>query len=140
MGDKRVPVLFEVLSERKRQDRRWGEQNHRPADYYAILAEEVGEAAKEVVEATFPRAPSSEEDHLAKLRVELIQSAAVAVAMVECLDRNVSPRVATARLGRMVSEGARCGWAELVVGREACQRDAENLRLSNEVYGDSNAD
>ncbi len=95
-------VLEEVAEERMRQDEKWGEQNHpmrsgdwsaecsaRSADgwkrindlrqaagelvWHGILLEEVYEALAE----TDP----------AKQREELIQVAAVAVAMIECLDR-----------------------------------------------------
>lgn len=76
-------VLYDVLKERFRQDARWGEQNHRQMIWLGILAEEFGEAAKEINELYFNRAWS-----VARLRNELIQVAAVAVAMVESLDRN----------------------------------------------------
>lgn len=97
-------VLSEIEDERRRQDEKWGEQNHPPGTgeawdgigrlfvasgrgieaaarrilgqsptYTGVLMEEVGEALQE----TDP----------AKLRVELIQVAAVAAAFVECLDR-----------------------------------------------------
>lgn len=92
-------VLAEVRAERGRQDARWGEQNHPDAtgsSYYAhcakvarrncqaaalegatgwdlILLEEVYEALAE--------------GDAAKLRAELLQVAAVAVAWVEAIDR-----------------------------------------------------
>lgn len=75
-------VLVEVESERSRQDQIWGEQNHCPADWLMILVEEVGEANKAALEARFGGKP------LTEYRTELIQVAAVAVAAVECLDRN----------------------------------------------------
>lgn len=74
-------VLDEVHEERKRQQAKWGEQNHAPADYLTILGEEVGEANKAALEAKFA---GKEWGHY---RTELIQVAAVAVAMVECFDR-----------------------------------------------------
>jgi NTP pyrophosphatase (non-canonical NTP hydrolase) len=75
-------VLQEVMVERARQDEKWREQNHEPAVYLAILAEEVGEVAQEVLRAKFGG------KSLDSYRAELIQVAAVAVAMVECLDRD----------------------------------------------------
>lgn len=45
-------ILTEVSAERNRQDVRFGEQNHEPVKYFAILSEEFGEVAKEVVEFT----------------------------------------------------------------------------------------
>ena len=75
-------VLIEVLEERKRQEQKWGELNHTPAYYLMILGEEVGEANKAALEAHFEGKPLSD------YRKELIQVAAVAVAMIECYDRN----------------------------------------------------
>lgn len=69
-------VLGDVAKERKRQDAKWGQQNHDPHMWMVILGEEFGEACKEAYEGS-----------LRKLRTELIQTAAVAVAAVECLDR-----------------------------------------------------
>lgn len=72
-----------ILAERVRQDQKWGEQNHPPIEWLAILSEEVGELAKEVNEQHWRERP----DSLMKLRAELVQVAAVAVAWLECLDR-----------------------------------------------------
>lgn len=95
-------VLAEVRAERAAQDHKWGEQNHpdhphtgpsadawaalvtllesearaslhRGPTWAAILLEEVGEALQE--------------DDPARLRAELVQVAAVAVAWVEAIDR-----------------------------------------------------
>lgn len=46
-------VLQEVLKERERQEAKWGQQNHSPADYLMILGEEVGEANKAALEVRF---------------------------------------------------------------------------------------
>jgi NTP pyrophosphatase (non-canonical NTP hydrolase) len=75
-------VLIDVLAERVRQERKWGEQNHDPFVYGAILSEEVGEAAQAALKAGGEGGKT-----LADLRVELVQVAAVAVAFIECLDR-----------------------------------------------------
>lgn len=77
-----VQVTCEVLDERQKQDAKWGEQNHSPAEWLAVLTEEVGEVAQEVLRNRFGGRD------LSAYRAELIQVAAVAVAMVECLDRN----------------------------------------------------
>ncbi|MFI7678533.1 hypothetical protein [Actinophytocola sp. NPDC049390] len=105
-GARSKAVLSEVWHERIRQDERWGEQNHpdldprlprhvplrdfaafarhwKAANEYAVSqgAESWdGILLEEVYEAL------SEEDP-AKLRAELIQVAAVAVAWVEAIDR-----------------------------------------------------
>jgi NTP pyrophosphatase (non-canonical NTP hydrolase) len=75
-------VLKDVAEERGSQDMKWGVQDHDPLAWLAILTEEVGEVAKEVNEVHF-RGKSGE-----AYRAELIQVAAVAVAMVECVDRD----------------------------------------------------
>jgi NTP pyrophosphatase (non-canonical NTP hydrolase) len=69
-------VLQEVYVERTKQDNQWGEQNHHPIKWLAILGEEVGEANHAVLE---------HDRH--NYREELIQVAAVAAAMVESFDR-----------------------------------------------------
>ena len=67
-----------VLAERGRQDAKWGVQDHHPAIWLAILSEEVGEAARAILEGGETRDG---------LRDELVQVAAVAVAWIECMDR-----------------------------------------------------
>jgi len=77
-------ILDEIKKERVKQDVKWGEQNHAPADWLMILGEEVGEANKAALEAKFGNKT------LTEYREELVQVAAVAVAMIQCLDRNMS--------------------------------------------------
>lgn len=74
-------VFKEVYEERKKQVNKWGLQNHSPADYLMILGEEVGEVNRAALEAHFHGA------NLKPYRNELIQVAAVAIAMIECFDR-----------------------------------------------------
>lgn len=75
------PVLVKVALERCKQDGKWGVQDHDPFKWLAILGEEVGEVNKAVLEAHFS-------DGLWRdYTEELIQVAAVAVAMVECVER-----------------------------------------------------
>ncbi len=81
-------VLEEILNERQAQLRKWGQQNHEPSRWLAILAEEFGEAAKAVVEAGATGNRIELENWLQEMRAELIQTAAVATAFVESLDRN----------------------------------------------------
>lgn len=75
-------VLNDVELERERQNTKWGEQNHSAFPWLAILGEEVGEANQAALSAHFGNRG------WAHYREELIQVAAVAVAMVECLDRH----------------------------------------------------
>lgn len=81
-------ILEEILEERYNQERQWGEQNHHPEKWLIILMEEVGEVAEAVLEA-FPHTHQlkTKEYWLDMYRRELIQTAAVAVAAVESIDR-----------------------------------------------------
>lgn len=95
-------VLSQVYEERAAQEDKWGRQDHpngtsavygKTASYYRDLCDgkhHAGEGSyldillEEVYEA------AAEEDPL-RLRVELIQVAAVAVAWVEKIDRDATP-------------------------------------------------
>ncbi len=81
-------IYNEIQAERKRQDEKWVEQNHTPIEWVGILTEEVGEVSKEAVDFHFGNNPYIREQNLKNYREELIQVAAVAVQMIECLDRN----------------------------------------------------
>lgn len=78
-------VIKDIIQERKRQDSKWGSQrNLSDLTWIAILTEEVGESAQEVL----TRIPGNEvagKGH-GDLREELVQVAAVAVAWIEALD------------------------------------------------------
>jgi NTP pyrophosphatase (non-canonical NTP hydrolase) len=70
-------ALQDVLLERCQQDKKWGEQNHHIERWVCILLEEFGEVAKAILE-----------NDPAKIREESVQTAAVALAIIECIDRN----------------------------------------------------
>lgn len=78
-----VAVAGEVLEERARQEAKWGEQNHDPFAYLAILTEEVGELAQAALHTRY----GGRAGGVAHMREEAVQAAAVALAIVECLDR-----------------------------------------------------
>jgi len=69
-------IQDEIGKERKRQDEKWGEQNHDPLVWRAILGEESGEADKAILEGSALR-----------YREEMVHVAAVAIAAIESLDR-----------------------------------------------------
>ena len=69
-------IVKEILAERDRQDRLWGVQDHEAFKWVAILLEEVGEYSKDVLEGRMTHA-----------REEVVQIAAVAMAIVESMDR-----------------------------------------------------
>ena len=81
-------VIGEVINERKRQDEKWGEQNHHPTKYLLILNEEVGEANKAICDSMDFSTDRIFKNGIENYREELIQVAAVAIAAVECIDRN----------------------------------------------------
>ena len=74
-------TIEQVIAERGRQDEKWGEQNHDFPMYLTILMEEIGEASQAWLEWHFHKG-----DQEAFLK-EIIQMAAVALAIVECEKR-----------------------------------------------------
>lgn len=70
-----------INEERERQDSRWGEQDHDPITWMSILTEEVGEAAHAANENKW------NEQSLDDFKNEMVQVAAVAQAIIECLER-----------------------------------------------------
>jgi len=88
-----LSVFAAVATERRRQRDLYGEQNHEPEVWLAILVEEVGELATAMVHARFPQ---YQHRNSSDIRAEAVQVAAVAIALVECLDR---------RSGRDVADG-----------------------------------
>lgn len=77
-----MSALDDVLAERKRQDERWGQQDHEPHVWLAILVEEVGEVAETVADKLAGGTWRRDE-----YRGEMVQAAAVALAALECFDR-----------------------------------------------------
>lgn len=101
-------IYMEILSERKAQDAKWGEQNHpmillTPAVDLGVIQSQV-EVKREICNTFFPAGIGTWKHILdeevweayeqaalgnqEELRKELIQVAAVVVAMIESLDRN----------------------------------------------------
>lgn len=68
-------VFSLITEERNNQDIKHPNNDHSPEYWLAILVEEVGEAAKEIVER----------QSILKLRAELVQVATTAVRMLQCL-------------------------------------------------------
>ena len=102
-------VLKEIKKERKRQDAKWGEQNHRmvPPDMkeeQKALYIGLSDHLRETCDKAFAEGTGSWQDILAEevaeafaeavqgnkkaFREELVQVGAVVVAMIECVDRN----------------------------------------------------
>lgn len=81
---KRTEIFTSVCDERERQVKKWGIEDHCPADWCMILGEEVGEVNKAALESKF------EGKSIEEYRKELIQTAAVCFSMIECLDRQTN--------------------------------------------------
>lgn len=93
----RRKILDEIVEKRERQDKKFGVQNHPPLLWLAILGEEVGECNKAALEHECKyfykqEAPLSK---LHELREEMVQVAAVALSILESLDRNELKEPAT---------------------------------------------
>jgi len=82
-------VLRDIYVEMRRQEAKWGEQNHPDEWYLPIMLEEIGETAKAMLEAHFAGAyPGLYPNANAKdIRKELIEATAVGFAWLECIDR-----------------------------------------------------
>jgi len=76
-------VLRDIYTEMRRQEAKWGEQNHLDEWYLLIMLEELGETAKAMLEAHFEYPGAKIED----IRKELIEATAVGFAWLECIDR-----------------------------------------------------
>ena len=77
----RNDIFLDILRERMLQDTKWGEQNHDPVMWSAILTEEVGEMCEAATKYRF------DQGNINQFREEVVQVAAVAVAILECLER-----------------------------------------------------
>lgn len=77
-------ALHSVMLERERQNKKWGEQNHDCITWVAILTEEVGEFSEAALTERF--GGQVEPGH--GTRNEAVHCAAVALQIIECIDRN----------------------------------------------------
>ena len=104
----------DIQTERARQDAKWGVQDHHPILWHTILSEEVGELAKAILQWDLPdeRGVTS----LADIRKEAVQVAAVAQALIECIDREWAPIEARKR-------------AHVDAAPEEAKEEAERMRL-----------
>ena len=84
MTQLREEIFRDILSERKRQEAKWGKQSYEPNVWLPILIEEVGEVAKGIQELT--SCNSVRKIARENYRNELVQVAAVCVQMLEDFD------------------------------------------------------
>jgi NTP pyrophosphatase (non-canonical NTP hydrolase) len=73
-------VMGQIKQERERQNEKWGDQDHTDEMWLAILLEEVGEVAKDLVQT---REKGSSDAYL--IKKELIHAVAVGVQWLEKL-------------------------------------------------------
>lgn len=77
-----IPLAM-ILTERLKQEVKWGQQNHKPEIFLAILMEEVGELAQAILETNLG---FGENQGIDKIKKETIHCAAVSLAMLECIE------------------------------------------------------
>jgi hypothetical protein len=101
----RAAIFAEITAERERQDAKWGEQNHPVVDLATALGLKFfRDQARETCELHAERGSCTWYDILkeefyeafaesdpARQREELVQVAAVAVEIIECIDRHAPP-------------------------------------------------
>ena len=77
-GNKIMSIIQDILKERERQDAEHGkDRNLLPSEWLLILGEEFGEVCTGIANWDIDN-----------IREEAVQVAAVAIAMIECIDRN----------------------------------------------------
>jgi hypothetical protein len=93
-------VFHDIREERRRQDEKWGATPHTMTRWAAILSEENGEFAEASLQfgntladrthiKPLAAAPDPHIDLIGKLRTEAVHVAAVAVAILQQIDREV---------------------------------------------------
>lgn len=94
MNEKQIAAmrrtLRDVEAERIFQHSKYGEQNRTPEEFGAILMEEVGEFFKDANDLRYGgKCDKTPHARRIAMRDELIQVAAMAVQMVECIEREI---------------------------------------------------
>lgn len=87
MSEQQKTIIDEILAERERQDKKWGEQNHVPPIWLGILGEEFGELCQAVNETLGVFNNGTDLGGYENMKREAIQVAAVAIGFLECLER-----------------------------------------------------
>ena len=82
-------IISDVITERERQDEKWGIQNHDLFRWSSIIGEEYGEMCKAINEYGFNSIPETKKE----IYIETIQTMASCMAMLECMARNIKPKL-----------------------------------------------
>ena len=78
-------IIQKIIEERKKQDEKWGEQNHHPLLWFSIIGEEFGEMCQAFNDYTL--STTQDYNKLEDMIQEAVQVAACCVAMIECIER-----------------------------------------------------
>ena len=81
-------AVEDALSERDRQDKMFGQQDHHPAYWLAILGKQVGQLGEAVVNREWAADPKRARD---EMRAEAVQVVAVGLALIEAINRGELP-------------------------------------------------
>ncbi len=105
-------VIDRIRTERAAQDVKWGEQNHAPQTWIEILGEEFGETCKASLEHRHGGRP------IIEYMREMIQTAAVAIAALETMRRQIDdPKVYLAGPMMACNFSEVQGWRNLATAR-----------------------
>lgn len=85
-----LPFIEAILRERDRQDQKFGEQRHTDGKWLLILQEELGEAAKALL------------DNTVDADIELVEAAAVIVAWLEARARRTTVKALEQQAGYVI--------------------------------------
>lgn len=85
---RQILAVGAMIEERDRQDDTFGVQNHHPAYWLALLGKQMGQLGEAVVQREWA---ADKGKASAAMRAEAIQLAAVALNMIECIDRGEMP-------------------------------------------------
>lgn len=95
---RQVKAMSDIAGERDRQERLFGVQKHHPAYWLALLGKQLGQLGEATVKREWASkgGPGSPYDVAnQKIRNEAVQLAAVALNMIECIDRGDMPDTLT---------------------------------------------
>lgn len=81
-------VLNQIVGERRKQDAKWGQQNHAPVWWLSIATEELGEVAQAINKMEWESDAEEKAKWLNCIKDEFVQLAAVCEAAIECLIRH----------------------------------------------------
>lgn len=76
-------IVDDMISERSRQDEKFGEQNHDYSVWSTIIGEEYGEMCQAINDFRLNPTPDTEQN----IYTESIQTMATCMAMLECMER-----------------------------------------------------